>query len=86
MATKINNLECDASLEVRYWRHPAEKVTVHEVENGTVYTAEVCTDGSNMETALGQQALYLWMASWYTNWSLNGMDTAPIIKQSKLQF
>ena len=41
MATKINNLEYDAPLEVRYWRHPAELVTIREVENGSTYTTEV---------------------------------------------
>jgi len=46
MATKINNLEYDAPLEVRNWRHPAEIATVNEVENGTVHTVEVYTDGS----------------------------------------
>jgi len=35
MATKTNNLEYDAPLEVRYWRHPAELAIVQEVENGT---------------------------------------------------
>ena len=28
MATKINNLEYGAPLEVRYWQHPAELVTI----------------------------------------------------------
>jgi len=46
MATKINNLEYDAPLEVRYWRHPAELVIINEVKNGTMYTTEVYTDGS----------------------------------------
>jgi len=41
MATKINHLEYDAPLEVKYWRHPAEIATVYEVENGTKYTTEV---------------------------------------------
>jgi hypothetical protein len=31
MATKINNLEYDAPLEVRYWRHPAELAIIREV-------------------------------------------------------
>ena len=31
MATKINNLEYDAPLEVRNWRHPAEIAIVHEM-------------------------------------------------------
>ena len=41
MATKINNIEYDAPLEVRYWRHPAELAIIHEVEYGTIYTTEV---------------------------------------------
>ena len=28
VATKFNNLEYDAPLEVTYWRHPAELVTI----------------------------------------------------------
>jgi len=46
MATKINNLEYDAPLEIRYWRNPAELATVHEVESGAMYTTEVYADGS----------------------------------------
>jgi len=38
MGTKINNLEYDAPLEVRYWRHPAELATIREVKNGSAYT------------------------------------------------
>jgi len=48
MPTKINNLEYDAPLEVRCWRHPAELAIVQEVENGNMYTAEVYTDGSKI--------------------------------------
>jgi len=46
MTTKINNLEYDAPLEVRYWRHPAKLPTIREVENGSTYTSKVYTDGS----------------------------------------
>jgi len=53
MATKINNVEYDAPLEVRYWRHPAEIATVHEVENSTMYTTEVYTDGSKIGDNMG---------------------------------
>jgi hypothetical protein len=53
MATKINNLEYDALLEGRNWRHPAEIVTVHEVENGMMYTTEVYTDGSKIGDNVG---------------------------------
>jgi hypothetical protein len=53
MATKINNLEYVAPLEVRYWRHPAELAIFHEVENGTVYTAEVYTDGRKIGDNIG---------------------------------
>ena len=53
MATEINNVEYDAPLEVRYWRHPAEIATVHEVENSTMYTAEVYTDGSKIGDNVG---------------------------------
>jgi len=59
MATKINNSKYDATLEVRYWRHAADIATVHEVESGTVYTAEVCTGGSKTGETWGQQGLYL---------------------------
>ena len=45
--TKINNSDYDAPLEVRYWRHPADLVTIHEVKNDTIYTTEVYTDGSS---------------------------------------
>jgi hypothetical protein len=48
LTTKINNLEYDAPVEVRYWRHPAELAIIHEVENGTIYTTEVYTDGSEI--------------------------------------
>jgi len=48
MATKINNPEYDAPLEVRYWRRPAELVIICEVENGPIYTTEVYTDGSKI--------------------------------------
>jgi len=47
MATKFNNLEHDIPLEVGNWRHSAEIAIVHEVENGTVCTVKVYTDGSN---------------------------------------
>jgi len=53
MATKINNLEYDAPLEVRYWRHPAELAIVHEVENGAMYTTEVYTYGSKIGDSVG---------------------------------
>jgi len=53
MATKINNLEYDAPLEVRNWRHPAELAIVHEVENGTMYTTDVYTDGSKIGDNVG---------------------------------
>jgi hypothetical protein len=53
MATKINNKEYDAPLEVRYWRHPAELVTICEVENGSIYTTEVYIDGSKIGDNVG---------------------------------
>ena len=53
VATKMNNLAYDAPLEVRYWRHPAELATIHEVENGTTYTTEVYTDGSQIGDCVG---------------------------------
>ena len=53
MGTKINNLAYDAPLEVRYWRHPAELATIHEVESGTTYTTEVYTDGSKTGDDVG---------------------------------
>jgi len=40
-------------LEVRYWRHPAEIATVHEVENSTAYTTKVYTDGSKIGDNVG---------------------------------
>ena len=48
-----NNLEYDAPLEVRNWRHPAEIAIVHEVENGTTCTVEVYTDGSKSGDSVG---------------------------------
>jgi len=59
MATKINNVEYDAPFEVRYWRHPAEIATVHEVENGTVYTTEVYTDGSKIGDNMGAEGIII---------------------------
>jgi len=53
MATKINNIEYDAPLEVRYWRHPAELATIREVENGAVYKTEVYTDGNKIGDNFG---------------------------------
>ena len=53
MVTKINNLEYDAPLEVRHWRHPAEQATIREVEKDTVYTTEVYTDGSKIGDNIG---------------------------------
>ena len=53
MATKINNLEYDAQLEVRNWRHSAEIAIVHEVENGNMYTVEVYTDDSKIGDSIG---------------------------------
>jgi ribonuclease HI len=53
MTTKINNLEYDAPLEVRYWRHPAELVTIQEVEDSSTYTTEMYTDGSKIGDNIG---------------------------------
>ena len=53
MATKINNVEYDAPLEVRYWQHPADIAIIHEVENGTIYTIKVYTCGSKTEENVG---------------------------------
>jgi len=50
---KFNNSEYDALLEVRHWRHPAELAIVHEVENGSMYTAEVYNDGSKIGDNVG---------------------------------
>ena len=53
MATEINNSEYDEPLEARYLRHPAEIAIVHEVENGTMCTAEVYTDGGKIGDNVG---------------------------------
>jgi ribonuclease HI len=53
MATKFNNKECDAPLEVRYWRHPAERATIREVENGSIYTTEEYTGGFKIGDNVG---------------------------------
>ena len=53
MATKINNLEYDAPMEVRYWRQPAELAIVQEVENGNKYTNEMYIDGSKTGDNVG---------------------------------
>jgi hypothetical protein len=67
MATKINILECDAPLGVRYWRYPAELAVVHEVENGTMYTAEVGTDGVKIADNVGAAEIIFVNEGWYTN-------------------
>jgi len=53
MVTKINKLEYDAPLEVRYWRHSAEQPIIREVENGAIYATEIYTDGSKIEDNVG---------------------------------
>jgi len=53
MATKINGLEYDAQLEVRYRRHPAELAIIHEVEKGTKCSTEGYTDGSKTGDNVG---------------------------------
>ena len=53
MATKFNNIEYDAPLEVRNWRYPAEIAIVREVENGTMYTVEVYKDGRKTGDSVG---------------------------------
>jgi len=57
MATNMNNVEYDALLELRHWRHPAEVATVHEVENGNMYTTEVYTDGSKIGDKVGAEGI-----------------------------
>ena len=57
MATKCNNLEYDAPLEIMNWRHPAEIATVHEVQNGTTYTVVVYTDGSKIGGSVGAEVV-----------------------------
>ena len=59
IATKINNVDYDGPLELRYWQHPAEIATVHEVEYSTMYTVEMYADGSKIGDNVGQQKLYL---------------------------
>ena len=59
IATKFNNLAYDTPLEVKYWRHPAELVTIHEVENNTTYTTEVYTDGSKIGDNVGAAGIIL---------------------------
>jgi ribonuclease HI len=53
MATKNDNPEYDAPLELRYWRHAAEQAIIREVENGTRYTTEVYKDGSKIGDNVG---------------------------------
>jgi hypothetical protein len=67
MSTKTNNIEYDAPLEVKYWRHPAELAIIHEVENGTRYATEIYTDGSKTGDNVGAAGIILRMASWYIN-------------------
>jgi ribonuclease HI len=57
MATKINNKEYDAPLEVRYWRYPAELATIREVENGSIYTTVVYTDSSKIGDNFGAKGI-----------------------------
>ena len=40
-------------MEGRYWRHPAELAIIHELENGTIFTVEVYTDGSKIGDNVG---------------------------------
>jgi hypothetical protein len=69
MATKNNNIEYYAPLEVRSWRHPAERATIREVENGTVlvYTTEVYKDGCKMGDNVGAAGIIFANRKWYTN-------------------
>jgi hypothetical protein len=48
MATKFNNKVYDVTLEVRYWRHPAELAALCEVEICSIDTTEVYTEGSKI--------------------------------------
>ena len=59
MATKINNLEYDAPLEVRNWRHPAEIAIVLEVVMVLRIQWKCIRTAAKLGTALGQQGLYL---------------------------
>jgi len=86
MVTKINNVEYDAPLEVRYWRHPAEISTVHEVENSTMYTIEVYTDGSKIGDIVGAAGIIFMNGKLVHQLKFKLHGTAPIIRQSKLQF
>ena len=54
-----NNIEYDALLEVRYWRHPSELAIIHEVENGTMCTTEVYTDGGKIGDNVGAAGIIL---------------------------
>ena len=76
MATKINNLEYNAKLEVRNWRQSAEIAIAHEGENGTMYGVEVYTDGNKIGDSVSAAGVIFLKASWYNNLSLNCMDTA----------
>ena len=53
IATKVDNLQYDAPMEIKFWRHPAEVVIIQEVENNIRYPMEVYTDGSKTENNVG---------------------------------
>ena len=53
MATKINNSEYDAPLEVRTLRHTAELAIIHEMDHSTIYATVVYTDDSEIGDSVG---------------------------------
>jgi hypothetical protein len=86
MATKINNLEYDAPLVVRYWRHPAELAIIHDVDNSTIYKAEVYTDSSKMADSIGAAGTIFANGKLVHQLKFKLHGPAPIIRLSKLQF
>ncbi|KAJ4443837.1 hypothetical protein ANN_05624 [Periplaneta americana] len=45
----------DRPLQVRYWPHPADRITIGEVKNSFTYAVEIHTDGSKIQEKVEQQ-------------------------------
>ncbi|KAJ4450840.1 hypothetical protein ANN_02271 [Periplaneta americana] len=46
----------DRPLQVRYWPHPADRITIGEVKNSFTYAVEIYTDGSKIQEKVGAAA------------------------------
>lgn len=48
----------DRPLQVRYWPHPADRITIGEVKNSFTYAVEIYTDGSKIQEKVGAAAAF----------------------------